>query len=325
MRGCRKNGKGETMKGIVSTKEIYREIVPRIIQDEDSWGRFLTFSAVHYQMGFENASLLYAQRPDAKMVETYSKWQEKGRYVRRGSKGIAIIDSSGYRPYVDHVFDISDTNGRVRPQIWRLDKDNEKEILSLLHAGDVQGYVREAVESEIYGKDKGYIENISDLCRFHDSQNPEHIYDITKAVIQSAQYMAAVRMDVKPPPVSSLLPVLSTAPRLMVYGLCSTTLSVAGQVLMRIEKVFEMKKEMQRAEMGMEAGKEQDVGKQHGSTGKRCAGQGIPALRHQPHQNADTLKRQGNGSHKGTEKAGYEQLSLSFDGGYAVCGCGRAL
>ena len=75
------------MKGIISTKEIYREIVPKIIQDEDSWGRFLTFSAVHYQMGFENASLLYAQRPDAKMVETYSKWQEKGRYVRRGSKG----------------------------------------------------------------------------------------------------------------------------------------------------------------------------------------------------------------------------------------------
>ena len=49
------------MKGIISTKEIYREIVPKIIQDEDSWGRFLTFSAVHYQMGFENASLLYAQ------------------------------------------------------------------------------------------------------------------------------------------------------------------------------------------------------------------------------------------------------------------------
>ena len=196
---------------------------------------------------------------------------------------------------------------------------------SQLHAGDVQGYVREAVESEIYGKGKGYIENISDLCRFHDSQNPEHIYDITKAVIQSAQYMAAARMDVKPPPVSSLLPVLSTAPRLMVYGLCSTALSVAGQVLKGVEKVFEMKKEKQRAEMGMEAGKEQDVGKQYGSTEKGCAGQGIPALRHQPHQNADTLKRQGNGSHKGTEKAGYEQLSLSFDGGYAVCGCGRAL
>ena len=315
------------MKGIIYTKDIYREIVPKIIQDEASWSSFLNFSAVHYQMGFENASLLYAQRPDAEMVETYSGWREKGRYVRKGSKGIAVIDSSHYRPYVDHVFDISDTNGRGRPEIWRLDKENEKEILSLLHAksDNVQGYVREAVESEIYGKDRNYIENISDLCRCHDSQNPEHIYDITKAVIQSAQYMAAVRIRAEPPPVSSLLPVLATAPRLMVYGLCSTALSVAGQVLKGIEQVFEMKREKQRAEIGLETGKEHGIERSEKSTEKGTAGHGIPAIRHQPYQDADTHKRQGNGSHKGTEKAGYEQLSLSFDGGYARCDCGRAL
>lgn len=315
------------MKGIIYTKDIYREIVPKIIQDEASWSSFLNFSAVHYQMGFENASLLYAQRPDARMVETYSGWREKGRYVRRGSKGIAIIDSTHYRPYVDHVFDISDTNGRGRPEIWRLNKENEEEILSLLHAksGNVQGYVREAVESEIYGKDKNYIENISDLCRCHDSQNPEHIYDITKAVIQSAQYMAAVRIRAEPPPVSSLLPVLATAPRLMVYGLCSTALSVAGQVLKGIEQVFEMKKEKQRAAIEAGTEKEQRIGRSDNSTEKGTAGHGIQAIRHPPHQDADTHKRQGNGSHKGIEKAGYEQLSLSFDGGYAFCDCGRAL
>ena len=315
------------MKGIIYTKDIYREIVPKIIQDEASWSSFLNFSAMHYQMGFENASLLYAQRPDAEMVETYSGWREKGRYVRRGSKGIAIIDSDHYRPYVDHVFDISDTNGRGRPEIWKLDKNNEKEILSLLHAksGNVQGYVREAVESEIYGRDKNYIENISDLCRCHDSQNPEHIYDITKAVIQSAQYMAAVRIRAEPPPVSSLLPVLATAPRLMVYGLCSTALSVAGQVLKGIEQVFEMKREKQRAEIGLETGKEHGIERSDKSTEKGTAGHGIPAIRHQPYQETDIHKRQGNGCHKGTEKAGYEQLSLSFDGGYAFCDCGRAL
>lgn len=123
-------------------------------------------------------------------------------------------------------------------------KSGAGQLLALLHAksDNVQNYVREAVEAEIYGRDKGYIEKISDLCRFHDSQNPEHIYDITNAVIQSAQYMAAVRMDTRPMPVSSLLPVLATASRLMVYGLCNTALSVAGQVLMGIEKAFEMKK-----------------------------------------------------------------------------------
>ena len=313
------------MKGIICTKEIYREIVPKIIRDEESWSRFLNFSAIHYRMGFENASLLYAQRPDATMVETYAGWREKGRYVRKGSKGIAVIESGYCRPYVDHVFDISDTNGRGRPEIWRMDKSNEKEILNLLHAKspNIQGYAREAVESEIYSEKQKYIENIGDLCRYHDSQNPEHIYDITKAVIQSAQYMAAVRIRAEPPLVSSLLPVLATAPKLMVYGLCSTTLSVAGQVLMGIENVFEMKKEKERAVM--ETTKEQGIGETDRNTEKGITGQGIPTLRHQPHQNTDTVKRQGNGSHKGTEKAGYEQLSLSFDGGYAFYDCGRAL
>ena len=240
------------------------------------------------------------------MVETYSGWKEKGRYVRRGSKGIAIIDSAHYRPYVDHVFDISDTNGRMRPKVWSLDKDNEKEILTLLHAkaGNTQDYVREAVEQEIYDRDKNYIENISDLCRYHDSQNPEHIYDITKAVIQSAQYMAAVRIRAEPPPVSTLLPVLATAPKLMVYGLCNTALTVAGQVLMEIEKVFEKRRER------MDAREEQ----------RQC----VPDLRHQPDRNADISKRQDNAAHKRTENAGYEQLSLSFNGGYAFYDCGRA-
>lgn len=294
------------MRGLIYTKDIYREIVPKIIQDEASWSSFLSFSATHYRMGFENASLLYAQRPDAKMVETYTGWKEKGRYVRRGSKGIAIIDSAHYRPYVDHVFDISDTNGRVRPEIWSLDKDNEKEILALLHAkaGNTQDYVREAVEQEIYGKDKNYIENISDLCRYHDSQNPEHIYDITKAVIQSAQYMAAVRIRAEPPPVSTLLPVLATAPKLMVYGLCNTALTVAGQVLMEIEKVFEKRRERTDAR----------------EEKRMC----VQDLRHQSDRNADIPKRQDNAAHKRTENAGYEQLSLSFNGGYAFYDCGRA-
>ena len=315
------------MKGIIYTKDIYREIVPKIIQDEVSWGSFLKFSAVHYRMGFENASLLYAQRPDARMVETYAGWREKGRYVRKGSRGIAIIDSNSYRSYIDHVFDITDTNGRGRPEIWRLDKGNEKETLALLHvkSANAQDYVKEAVEREIYHKDKKYIENISELCRYN-SQNPEHIYDIANAVIQSAQYMAAVRMDTKPPPVSSLLPVLATAPRLMVYGLCNTTLSVAGQVLMGIEKAFEVKREKQRAATERTGDrKEQEIGGKYQIPEWGSRGYGIPTLRDQPNQNADPRKRQGNGSHKGIETAGYEQLSLSFDGGYAYCDCGKAL
>lgn len=108
----------------------------------------------------------------------------------------------------------------------------------------------------------------------------------------------------------------------MVSHIGNTTMA---QVLRGIEQVFEMKKEQQRAAMEIGTGKEQSIGRSDRNAEKGTAGHGIPALRHQPHQDTDTLKRQGNGNHKRTEKAGYEQLSLSFDGGYAVCDCGRAL
>ena len=87
--------------------------------------------------------------------------REKDRYVRKGSKGIAIIDSGSYRPYIDHVFDITDTNGRGRPEIWRLNESNEKEMLAFLHAksANAQDYVKEAVEQEVYSEDKKYIEH----------------------------------------------------------------------------------------------------------------------------------------------------------------------
>ncbi len=48
--------------------------------------------------------------------------------------------------------------------------------------------------------------------------------------------MAAVLIRTELSPVSSLLPVLATVPKLMVYGLCNTALSVAGQVLGGLEK-----------------------------------------------------------------------------------------
>ena len=57
--------------------------------------------------------MIYAQRPDATACAEYDLWNEKmGRYIRRGSKGIALVDDSGDRPRLRYVFDISDTGTR---------------------------------------------------------------------------------------------------------------------------------------------------------------------------------------------------------------------
>lgn len=74
------------------------------------WTGFLTTAARLYKYPYAEQVMIHAQRPDATACAEYDFWNEKmGRYVRRGSKGIALIDSSGERPRLRYVFDVSDT------------------------------------------------------------------------------------------------------------------------------------------------------------------------------------------------------------------------
>ena len=70
--------------------------------------------------------MIYAQRPDATACAEYDLWNDRmGRYVRRGSKGIALVDDSGDRPRLRYVFDISDTGTREHsrtPWLWQLEE-----------------------------------------------------------------------------------------------------------------------------------------------------------------------------------------------------------
>lgn len=77
------------------------------------WAGFLTTAARLYKYPFHEQMMIYAQRPDATACAEYDLWNNRmGRYVRRGSKGIALVDDSGDRPRLRYVFDISDTGTR---------------------------------------------------------------------------------------------------------------------------------------------------------------------------------------------------------------------
>ena len=66
--------------------------------------------------------MIYAQKPDATACADYDLWNKQmRRYVRRGSRGIALIDTSGDNPRLKYVFDVADTGGREtsrRPFLW---------------------------------------------------------------------------------------------------------------------------------------------------------------------------------------------------------------
>ena len=92
------------------------------------WTGFLTTAARLYKYPFHEQMMIYAQRPDATACAEYDFWKTRmGRYVRRGSKGIALVDDSGARPRLRYVFDVSDTGARRNsrtPWLWKLEQQH---------------------------------------------------------------------------------------------------------------------------------------------------------------------------------------------------------
>ena len=105
------------------------------------WTGFLTTAARLYKYPYAEQVMIHAQRPDATACAEYDFWNEKmGRYVRRGSKGIALIDSSGERPRLRYVFDVSDTGGREFPKsryLWEYREEHADAVAPCWKAATV--------------------------------------------------------------------------------------------------------------------------------------------------------------------------------------------
>jgi len=100
------------------------------------WAEFLTTAARLYKYPYHEQLMIYAQRPDATACAEYQVWNQKmRRYVRRGAKGIALIDATGDTPRLRYVFDVSDTGGREqsrRPFLWEMRQEHENIVSNLL-------------------------------------------------------------------------------------------------------------------------------------------------------------------------------------------------
>ena len=115
-----------------SKAEFYRQMAEQVstqlVGSWKEWTAFLSTAARLYKYPFHEQMMIYAQRPDATACAEYDLWNEKmGRYVRRGSKGIALVDDSGDEPRLRYVFDISDTGTREHsrtPWLWQLEEQH---------------------------------------------------------------------------------------------------------------------------------------------------------------------------------------------------------
>ena len=123
-----------------SKAEFYRQMAEQVstqlVGSWKEWTAFLTTAARLYKYPFHEQMMIYAQRPDATACAEYDLWNDKmGRYVRRGSKGIALVDDSGDKPRLRYVFDISDTGTREHsrtPWLWQLEEQHIGPVSAML-------------------------------------------------------------------------------------------------------------------------------------------------------------------------------------------------
>ncbi len=101
-----------------------------------AWTGFLTTAARLYKYPFHEQLMIYAQRPEATACADYELWNNTmHRYVRRGSRGIALIDTSGDQPRLRYVFDVSDTGGGEnsrRPNLWEYRDEHHDAVTAAL-------------------------------------------------------------------------------------------------------------------------------------------------------------------------------------------------
>ena len=137
--------------------QIYDAGMKQVVSSEKDWKSVCRLTGRLYRYEFDNILMIYMQRPNATLVADYDTWKDPrvGRYVKRGSRGIAIFPSRALKPHMRYVFDISDTGGRETRLTWELDEEKRQAYAAYLgceNAGEKEvalNFLKDCTENRI--------------------------------------------------------------------------------------------------------------------------------------------------------------------------------
>ena len=217
-----------------------------------SWTQFLRTAARLYKYPYNEQVMIHAQRPDAIACAEYDFWNKKmGRFVRRGSTGIALIDTSGQKPQLRYVFDVADTGEREhsRPvHLWQFRAEHEDAVAATLERSyDISGNngIVEQMESAAAQLAKEYwadhkrdiLYNIDDsYLDGYDEFNTE--VQFRNAAKASITYMLMSRCGLEPEAYlepEDFMPVFDFNTPAAVAALGTAVSEISQQVLRQIE------------------------------------------------------------------------------------------
>ena len=218
----------------------------------ESWTDYLTTASRLYKYPFADQLMIYAQRPDATACAEFDIWRNRmNRYVRRGSKGIALLDESSGFPRLHYVFDVSDTGVRRNsrdPEVWQLGPDLVQPVSEMLAA--TYGISGERVSQQLadvagklvadyWDNNSGDILNIVDGSFFDDYDSSGKELQFKAAATMSVTYTLLERCGFEPEGYFDkddfqAIHTFSTPDA--VYALGAATSDISREVLRKIER-----------------------------------------------------------------------------------------
>lgn len=127
-------------------KQAWFEINEHLRNNKQDYIEYLKFSAKMYKQPYSDAVLVYQQNRNATKIAEYKKWGRLGRYVRRGSHGVAVF---GKNHTCRNLYDVTQTGGKELPEMWTLTDRNTPELLNTLNNryNINAGSVKECIEA----------------------------------------------------------------------------------------------------------------------------------------------------------------------------------
>ena len=186
--------------------ELASRTAKDISSDPNGYTAFLATAANNYKYSFKEQLLIYAQKPEATACAEIDKWNRLGRWVNKGTKGIALLVDSDSSYRLRHVFDLSDTNSRYGHEVrlWRMEDRFSGQVIDSLENsfGDIESKdafnnaLIEVAESVVQSNYSDYLEQLIRVRggSFLEELDPDSIEkEFRELLTDSVAYMILTR------------------------------------------------------------------------------------------------------------------------------------
>ena len=197
---------------LLKTQELFGEEISIITKNPSEWLKFLDTCSNNYKFSFTEQVLIYAQKPDATYLAEIEQWNRKlHRWIKKDTKGVALIENDGINTKLKHVFDISDTYDKFgrKVSIWQVNHRFDEEIIEDLENTygnlEMKSNLSEAIISASYNMvEDNFQDYFTELNRVTDNSLLEDLdedtlsYYFRRIMSNSVAYMMMKRCGLTP-------------------------------------------------------------------------------------------------------------------------------